>query len=163
VTARQHLASIARSAQLGDDRVDEVLAIVELDRAADRRIGNFSTGMAQRCALAVALLGQPRILLLDEPANGLDPAGIRWLRQFLRASADDGVAVFVSTHQLAELEPIVDRVVVLHEGRCLHDATPQELLRLSDTARLDDALLALTSEQSTTSHDAYLSNNAVMQ
>ena len=121
-----------------------VLEIVELDRDADRHVGNYSTGMSQRLALAVALLGEPAILLLDEPANGLDPGGIRWLRQFLRHAADNGVAVFVSTHQLAELETIVDHLIVLDHGQVINHSSPQELLVRTHTDRLEDAVLALT-------------------
>lgn len=143
-TARQHLSSIARANQIADERIDDVLAIVELDLAADRRLGSYSTGMSQRCALAVALLGEPQILLLDEPANGLDPSGIRWLRNFLRASADAGTAVFVSTHQLAELAVIVDELVVLDHGRVIHRSSASSLMALTGADRLEDAVFALT-------------------
>ena len=143
-SARQHLWSIARSSQISVERVNAVLEIVELELAADRRVGTYSTGMSQRLALAVALLGEPDILLLDEPANGLDPGGIRWLRQFLRRSADTGVAVFVSTHQLAELETIVDHLVVLDHGQVIHHSSTRQLLALTQTDRLEDAVLALT-------------------
>ena len=143
-TARQHLSGIARANQIADERVDDVLTIVELDRVADRRLGSYSTGMSQRCALAVALLGEPSILLLDEPANGLDPSGIRWLRNFLRASADAGTAVFVSTHQLAELAVIVDELVVLDHGRVIHQSSASTLMALTRADRLEDAVFALT-------------------
>lgn len=143
-TARQHVSNIARANQIADERIEDVLEIVELDRAADRRLGSYSTGMSQRCALAVALLGEPQILLLDEPANGLDPGGIRWLRQFLRASADAGGAVFVSTHQLAELAVIVDELVVLDHGRVIHQSTASTLMALTGADRLEDAVFALT-------------------
>ena len=143
-SARQHLSSIARASRISGERVKAVLEIVELDLAADRRVGTYSTGMSQRLALAVALLGEPDILLLDEPANGLDPGGIRWLRQFLRRSADTGAAVFVSTHQLAELETIVDHLVVLDNGHVINHSSTQQLLALTRTDRLEDAVLALT-------------------
>lgn len=148
-SARQHLRSIARSSQIPDERVEEVLRIVELDHAADRRIGTYSTGMSQRCALAAALLGNPKILLLDEPANGLDPGGVRWLRQFLRFAAAGGVAVFVSTHQLAELEAIVDHLVILDRGRVINHSSTRDLLTLTQTDRLEDAVLALTDPKQT--------------
>lgn len=116
-TARQHLTMIAVAANLPMERVDETLAEVELSDVADRPIRQFSMGMTQRCALAAALLGDPPMLILDEPANGLDPSGIRWLRDKTRAWAVEGRTVLVATHQLAELEAVVDHVVLLHEGR----------------------------------------------
>lgn len=146
-TAREHLRIIARAAGIADHRVEDVLAIVELDLAADRRVGTYSTGMLQRCALAGALLDEPSILLLDEPANGLDPRGIRWLREFLRSSADAGVAVFVSTHQLAELDAIVDHLVVLDAGRVIHHASAADLLARTASDRLEDAVLELTDQR----------------
>jgi ABC-2 type transport system ATP-binding protein len=98
-------------------RVDEVLRLVELDTAADRRAGKYSLGMRQRLGLAATLLGDPRVLVLDEPANGLDPQGIRWLRDFLRGMAAEGRTVLVSSHVLAEVAQTVDDVVVIHRGR----------------------------------------------
>lgn len=116
-TARNHLRWLAAAAEVHPARVLEVLETVHLAQAADRRVGEFSLGMRQRLALAAALLGDPELLVLDEPANGLDPAGIRWLRQFLRSLAASGASVFVSSHQLAEVAQMADEVVVIHGGR----------------------------------------------
>src|SRR6266508_4367912 len=110
-TARNHLRVVTAAAGLPRTRADEVLSQVGLDQAADRRVGGFSLGMRQRLALATALLGDPEILVLDEPANGLDPEGIHWLRGFLRNFADQGRTVLVSSHVLAEVAQTVDQVV----------------------------------------------------
>jgi ABC-2 type transport system ATP-binding protein len=116
-TGRNHLRALAAMAGLPASRVDEVLRLVELDTAADRRAGKYSLGMRQRLGLAATLLGDPRVLVLDEPANGLDPQGIRWLRDFLRGMAAEGRTVLVSSHVLAEVAQTVDDVVVIHRGR----------------------------------------------
>lgn len=116
-SARNHLRWLAAAAEVDHARVPAVLETVDLAHAADRRVGEFSLGMRQRLALAAALLGDPDLLVLDEPANGLDPAGIRWLRQFLRSFAGSGASVFVSSHQLAEVAQVADEVVVIHRGR----------------------------------------------
>jgi ABC-2 type transport system ATP-binding protein len=116
-SGRNHLRVLATAAGLPTARVDEVLAQVELTAAARRRVGGYSLGMRQRLSVAGALLGQPRLLVLDEPANGLDPEGIRWLRDFLRSFAADGGTVFISSHVLAEVAQIVDEVVIIHRGR----------------------------------------------
>ncbi|MEA2380826.1 MAG: type transport system ATP-binding protein [Solirubrobacteraceae bacterium] len=116
-SGRNHLRALAAMAGLPRSRVDEVLRLVELESAADRRAGKYSLGMRQRLGLAATLLGDPRVLILDEPANGLDPQGIRWLRDFLRSMASDGRTVLVSSHVLAEVAQTVDDVVVIHRGR----------------------------------------------
>jgi ABC-2 type transport system ATP-binding protein len=116
-TARAHLRVQAIAGGIEPARIDAVLELVGLVSAADRRAGGFSLGMRQRLALAGALLGDPEVLILDEPANGLDPEGVRWLRQLLRAFADDGRTVLVSSHVLAEVAQTVDRVVILDRGR----------------------------------------------
>jgi len=113
------LRVIAAGAGIPYERVDEVLSLVELDGAAQRRVKGYSTGMKQRLALAAALLGDPEVLILDEPANGLDPEGMRWLRTFLRGRAAEGRTVLVSSHVLAEVEQTVDDVLILSEGRLL--------------------------------------------
>lgn len=113
ITARRHLEISRLAAGAPRDRVDEVLAEVGLEADARRRVRTFSTGMAQRLGLAAALIGSPRTLILDEPANGLDPDGIRWLRRFLRGYAERGGTVLIASHQLAELEQVVDQVVVI--------------------------------------------------
>ena len=112
-TGRNHLRVLARAAGLPVTRVDEVLRLVELDAAGGRRVKGYSLGMRQRLSLAGALLGNPQALVLDEPANGLDPQGIRWLRDFLRARAAEGRTVLISSHVLAEVAQTVDEVVVL--------------------------------------------------
>ena len=116
-SARNHLLAVAAAAGLPDRRADEVLAQVGLSDAADRRAGGFSFGMGQRLALAEALLGDPAVLILDEPANGLDPAGIHWLRAFLRTLADQGRTVLMSSHVLAEVAQTADDVVIIARGR----------------------------------------------
>ncbi len=118
-TARQHLRATAALSRLPLGRVDAVLAEVGLETAADQRAGGFSLGMRQRLALAGALLGEPQVLLLDEPSNGLDPDGIRWLRTFLSAFAERGGTVFVSSHLIAELAMYADDLVVVGAGRLL--------------------------------------------
>ena len=114
---RDHLRALAAMARIPRSRVDEVLRLVELYDAADRRAGKYSMGMRQRLGLAATLLGDPQILILDEPANGLDPQGIRWLRDFLRGLAAEGRTVLVSSHVLAEVAQTVDDVVVIHRGK----------------------------------------------
>jgi ABC-2 type transport system ATP-binding protein len=126
-TARDHLRVYAPQIGVPDSRCDEVLAQVGLPDAAHRRVGGFSMGMRQRLALAATLLGDPQVLLLDEPANGLDPEGIAWLRQFLRYLAGQGRTVLVSSHVLSEVEQTVDDVVIISRGRLVHASTLPEL------------------------------------
>jgi ABC-2 type transport system ATP-binding protein len=118
---RDHLRALAAMAGIPRSRVEEVLRIVELDSAANRRAGKYSLGMRQRLGLAATLLGDPQVLILDEPANGLDPQGIRWLRDFLRGMAAEGRTVLVSSHVLAEVAQTVDDVVVIHRGRLVDE------------------------------------------
>jgi ABC-2 type transport system ATP-binding protein len=141
-----HLRSLALAAQIPSDRVDEVLELVELTPAARRRVKTYSLGMRQRLGLAAALLGDPDLLVLDEPANGLDPAGVRWLRRFLRTFADDGRTVLVSSHMLAEAAQTVDRVVIIDRGRLVAGGTLEELTDRGTT--LEDTFLRLTGEAS---------------
>ena len=126
-TGRNHLRVLASAAGLPTGRVDEVLRLVELDGAGGRRVKGYSLGMRQRLSLAGALLGDPRGLVLDEPANGLDPQGIRWLRDFLRARAAEGRTVLISSHVLAEVAQTVDEVVVVSRGRLIAQGTVDEL------------------------------------
>jgi ABC-2 type transport system ATP-binding protein len=121
-TARNHLRAVAIEARVARSRVDEVLELVGLTDAADRRAGGFSLGMGQRLALGAALLGDPKVLILDEPANGLDPEGIRWLRGFLRTLAAEGHTVLVSSHGLAEIEQTVDEVIIIKDGHLVTQA-----------------------------------------
>ena len=129
-SARNHLRSLAALAGLPRSRVDEVLALVGLEQAAGRRVGTYSTGMRQRLGLASALVGDPQILVLDEPLNGLDPQGIRWLRTFLREHAASGRTVLLSSHVLSEAAQTVDDVVVIHQGRLVRQASIDELAQL---------------------------------
>jgi ABC-2 type transport system ATP-binding protein len=126
-TGRNHLRVLASAAGLPAGRVDEVLKLVELDGAGGRRVKGYSLGMRQRLSLAGALLGDPQGLVLDEPANGLDPQGIRWLRDFLRARAAEGRTVLISSHVLSEVAQTVDEVVVLSRGRHIAQGTVDEL------------------------------------
>ena len=126
-TGRDHLRVHAVGAAIDPRRVDEVLDQVGLGDAARRRVGGYSLGMRQRLALATALLGDPPVLLLDEPANGLDPAGVRWLRDLLRGLAAEGRAVVVSSHLLAEVAHTVDHVVIVDRGRLVRSAPLAEL------------------------------------
>ena len=125
--AREHLRVLAATAGLPDGRVDAVLADVGLTAVGLRRVGGFSLGMRQRLGLAAALLGDPKVLVLDEPTNGLDPEGVRWLRQFVRGYAAAGRTVVVSSHLLAEVAQTVDDVVVLVAGRLVAHAPLAEL------------------------------------
>jgi ABC-2 type transport system ATP-binding protein len=127
-TGRNHLRMLAAGARVPRSRVDELLRLVGLQEAADRRAGGYSLGMRQRLGLAAALLGDPEVLVLDEPANGLDPQGIRWLRDFLRSLAAEGRAVLVSSHVLAEVAQTADEVVVIARGQSVAQAPLAELL-----------------------------------
>jgi ABC-2 type transport system ATP-binding protein len=126
-TARNHLRVYAAASGIPDVRADEVLEQVGLTEAAHRKVRGFSLGMRQRLGLAFALLGDPQVLLLDEPANGLDPEGIRWLRRFQRALADAGKTVLVSSHLLTEVQQSADRVVILSQGRLVREGSMDEL------------------------------------
>src|ERR1700728_2705007 len=124
-TARAHLAALAASNAIGRRRVDEVLAITGIEKAADRRAGKFSLGMSQRLGIAAALLGDPPVLLLDEPANGLDPEGIHWIRLLFKSLAAEGRTLLVSSHLMSEMALTADRLIIIGRGRLLAD-TPTE-------------------------------------
>jgi ABC-2 type transport system ATP-binding protein len=150
-TGRAHLRVCAAALRVPDAQVEEVLDLVGLTEAAARPVGGWSLGMKQRLALAAALLGDPRVLVLDEPANGLDPEGIAWLRTFLRGFAARGRTVLVSSHQLAEVQQGVDRLIVINAGRCVYEGGLEQLrrgrgarvlVRCPDPARLAGALAA---------------------
>jgi ABC-2 type transport system ATP-binding protein len=128
-SGRGHLRTLAAAAGLPNSRVDEVLDMVELTPARDRRVKGYSMGMRQRLALAAALLGDPRILMLDEPANGLDPQGMRWLRDILVSLAGEGRAVLISSHVLSEVEQTVDSVVVIGAGRLVMQGPLADLVK----------------------------------
>ncbi len=127
--AVDHLRIMTAAASIPDRRVDEVLDMVGLGAAARQRIGTYSLGMRQRLGLAGALLGEPRVLILDEPTNGLDPEGIKWLRTFLRRRAESGTTVLLSSHQLAEITQTVDHVVIIDAGRHVASGTIAEITR----------------------------------
>jgi ABC-2 type transport system ATP-binding protein len=141
-SARAHLAALAASNGIDRSRVEEVLDLVGLSDAGGRRAGRFSLGMAQRLGIAAAMLGDPGVLLLDEPVNGLDPEGIRWIRDMLRFLAAQGRAVFVSSHLMSEMALTADHLVLIGKGRLLADASVAELT--AGAASLEDAFLELT-------------------
>ncbi|MEV6306513.1 ATP-binding cassette domain-containing protein [Actinoplanes sp. NPDC051861] len=141
-SARAHLRWVATSNGLPRSRVDEVLDVVGLAADAGKRAGRYSLGMSRRLGLAAALLGDPRVLILDEPVNGLDPAGIRWMRTFLRDSADQGRTVLLSSHLMGELAEIADDVVIIDRGRVVARGTLSEVTGSHPT--LEDAFLTLT-------------------
>jgi ABC-2 type transport system ATP-binding protein len=129
-TARDHLRSLGIPLKVGESRIRAMLARVGLDHAADRTVGGFSLGMRQRLSLAAALLGDPEILVVDEPANGLDPEGVHWLRELLRGLGREGRAVLVSSHMLSEVQQSVDKVVIVSHGRLVAQGSIEELGRL---------------------------------
>jgi ABC-2 type transport system ATP-binding protein len=134
--ARSHLLWLARSNRLPAKRVDDVLELVGLSEAGRKRVGNYSLGMAQRLGIAAAMLGDPPVLIFDEPMNGLDPDGIRWIRGFLRSLAEEGRAVLVSSHLMSELEGIADDLVVIGRGRLITQTTVGELLSSRSDGRV---------------------------
>jgi ABC-2 type transport system ATP-binding protein len=141
-SARDHLRMLGRAVDVPDSRVDEVLDLVELTEAAHRRVKGYSLGMRQRLGLAAALLGDPELLILDEPANGLDPEGVRWLRDFLRRLASEGRTVLVSSHVLAEVAQTVDQVLIVSRGRLVIESPLAEL-----TARAGGAVRVRSTDQ----------------
>jgi ABC-2 type transport system ATP-binding protein len=128
-SARNHLLALAATHGLGARRVDEMLDLVGLTEVARKRVGAFSLGMGQRLGIAAALLGDPAVLLLDEPANGLDPEGIRWIRQLLRRLADEGRTVFVSSHVMSEMGLLADHLVVIGRGQLIADTSVDDFVR----------------------------------
>jgi ABC-2 type transport system ATP-binding protein len=148
-SGRDHLRMLGQAVGVPDSRADEVLALVELQEAGRRRVKGYSLGMRQRLGLATALLGEPDLLVLDEPANGLDPEGVRWLRDFLRAFASQGRTVLVSSHVLAEVAQTVDQVLIISRGRLVVESSLDDLtarvggavrVRSADSSRLAAAL-----------------------
>jgi len=148
-SGRDHLRTLSRAASLPDSRVDEVLTLVELSDAARRRVKGYSLGMRQRLGLAAALLGDPELLVLDEPANGLDPEGVRWLRDFLRDFASKGRTVLISSHVLAEVAQTVDQVLIINRGKLVVESSLEQLtarvggsvrVRTPERAKLEQAL-----------------------
>jgi ABC-2 type transport system ATP-binding protein len=123
-----HLRWLCRTHRIGATRAEQLLSLVGLDAAADRRVGGYSLGMRQRLGIAAALVGDPGVLIFDEPMNGLDPEGMVWLRRFLRERADDGRIVLLSSHLMGELQGLADRVVIINRGRLVADTTVRALL-----------------------------------
>ncbi|MGZ5445085.1 MAG: ABC transporter ATP-binding protein [Thermoanaerobaculia bacterium] len=141
MTGRENLEHFARMLSIPSSEIERVAALVNLDHRLDQRVGTYSLGMRQRLGIAQAMLGDPRVLILDEPANGLDPAGIREIRELLRTLASErGLAVFVSSHLLAEIELTADRVAIIHKGRILRSGSVSELIssRRAMEIRVDD-------------------------
>jgi len=150
-SGRNHLRVLATAAGIPQARVDETLRQVELEAAAGRAVRTYSLGMRQRLSVAGALLGEPRLLVLDEPANGLDPEGIRWLRRFLRSFSAEGGTVFISSHVLAEIAQLADEVVIIHRAKLVaHEplaaltarAAGGTIVRSPDSGRLRERLAA---------------------
>jgi ABC-2 type transport system ATP-binding protein len=141
-SARAHLAALAASNRIPPARVEEVLDVVGLAGAARRRAGRFSLGMAQRLGIAAALLGDPGVLLLDEPVNGLDPEGIRWIRELLKSLAAQGRVVFFSSHLISETALTAEHLVVIGQGRLLADTSVAELSARAPS--LEEAFLEIT-------------------
>jgi ABC-2 type transport system ATP-binding protein len=156
-SGRNHLRVLAVAGGISRSRVEEVLALVDMSGAAKRRVKGYSLGMRQRLGLAAALLGDPEVLVLDEPANGLDPQGIRWLRDFLRSLASEGRTILISSHVLAEVAQTVDDVLIIHRGKLLRHVAMSELetMAVASTAvRSPDAerLASLLAQASLTVH-----------
>jgi ABC-2 type transport system ATP-binding protein len=161
-SGRNHLRVLATAAGIPLARADETLEEVELSDAARRRVKTYSLGMRQRLSVAAALLGEPRLLVLDEPANGLDPEGIRWLRNFLRSFAAGGSTVFISSHVLAEISQLADEVVIIHKSKLVtHEPLAAltartgggTIVRSPDAARLREQLAAAGIEASAVDTD----------
>jgi ABC-2 type transport system ATP-binding protein len=144
-TARNHLRWLARSADLPARRADEVLELTGLEQVARRRAGGYSLGMRQRLGIAAALLGDPPVLMFDEPFNGMDPEGIVWLRGFLKSLAGQGRTVLVSSHLMSELQDAADHVIVVGRGRVIADSPIADLL--TSWRSLEDAYLTLTRDE----------------
>jgi ABC-2 type transport system ATP-binding protein len=128
-SAYNHLLAQAQTHAIGRDRVDEVIRLVGLESVARKRVGGFSLGMGQRLGIAAALLGDPATLILDEPSNGLDPEGIRWIRNLLKQLAAEGRTVFVSSHLMSEIALTAERLVVIGRGRLIADTSVEEFVR----------------------------------
>jgi ABC-2 type transport system ATP-binding protein len=164
-SGRDHLRTLGRATSLPDSRVDEVLKLVDLQGAAGRRVKGYSLGMRQRLGLAAALLGDPELLILDEPANGLDPEGVRWLRDFLRWFAAGQRTVLVSSHVLAEVAQTVDQVLIVNHGKLVIESSLEELtarvggavrIRTPETAKLQEALQKAEIQSTAGSGDSLL-------
>ncbi len=171
-SGRDHLRTLSQAVGLPDSRADEVLRLVELQDAARRRVKAYSLGMRQRLGLASALLGDPELLVLDEPANGLDPEGVRWLRDFLRSFASEGRTVLVSSHVLAEVAQTVDQVLIINRGRLVIESPLAQLtarvggavrVRTPNTAQLQEALRSAQLASTHTDDSALLVHGATSE
>jgi ABC-2 type transport system ATP-binding protein len=165
-SARNHLLALAQTNGISRKRVDEVIDMVGLREVAGKRVGGFSLGMGQRLGVASALLGDPKVVVLDEPVNGLDPEGVLWIRNLLKGLANEGRTVFVSSHLMSEMALTATRLIVVGRGRLIADTTVDEfvarasgsavMVRTPEAARLRDLLLApdvsITSEQADVLH-----------
>ena len=147
-SGRKALRVLAAASRIPEERVDELVEVVGLADAAHRRVGGYSTGMRQRLGLAAALLGDPSILVLDEPANGLDPVGIHWLRGLLRQLAGEGRTLLVSSHQLAELAQTVDDVLLIHAGRLVARGSTADLMARHRAESLEELYLDIVTKGS---------------
>jgi ABC-2 type transport system ATP-binding protein len=160
-SGRNHLRVVARAAGLDSARIDPLLDLVGLQAAGDRRAGGYSLGMRQRLGLASALLGDPRVLVLDEPANGLDPQGVAWVRQLLGAWADEGRTVLVSSHLLAEVAQAVDRVVIIRDGALVVETDIAELTDSRVRVRVDRTEPMLTALRTAGTQHELLPDGAI--
>jgi ABC-2 type transport system ATP-binding protein len=155
-SAYNHLLALAQTHGIGRSRVDEVIDLVGLKDVARKRVGGFSLGMGQRLGVAAALLGDPRVLILDEPANGLDPEGILWIRTLLKRLAKEGRTVFLSSHLMAEMAQTADHLVVIGRGRLIADGTVDDFVRRASTG----AAVRVVSPQATELRDALTAKEA---
>jgi ABC-2 type transport system ATP-binding protein len=158
-TARNHLRALAASNQIKNSRVDEVLEFVGISAVANRKVGTYSLGMSQRLGIAGALLGDPGILLFDEPVNGLDPEGIKWIRDFFRALANEGRTVFVSSHLMSEMAVSADEIIVIGRGRFITSGSVNDLTKNAEGTVLvrasdHDKLAAVVTAHQGVVHDA---------
>jgi ABC-2 type transport system ATP-binding protein len=166
MTGRENLEHFARMLRVDHGEIERVADLVQMGHRLDQRVGTYSLGMRQRLGIAQAMLGSPRVLILDEPANGLDPAGIREIRNLLRLLAEErNMAVFVSSHLLAEVELMCDRVAIIHKGRILREATVKELVsssrmmefRVGDVSRAAEVLRSIGVQPETNGDRVFVS------
>jgi ABC-2 type transport system ATP-binding protein len=157
-SAYNHLLALAQTHGIDRGRVSEVIDLVGLQDVARKRVGGFSLGMGQRLGVAAALLGNPRVLILDEPANGLDPEGILWIRTLLKRLAKEGRTVFLSSHLMAEMAQTADHLVVIGRGRLIADTSVDEFVRRASSG----AAVRVVSRQATALRDALAANNAMV-
>ncbi len=158
-SAYNHLLALAQTHGIPRSRVQEVIDVVGLQEVARKRVGGFSLGMGQRLGVAAALLGNPRVLILDEPANGLDPEGILWIRTLLKRLAKEGRTVFLSSHLMAEMAQTADHLIVIGRGRLIADAAVDEFVRRASTG----AAVRVVSPQATALRDALAARNATVE